>query len=107
MPISRYLEGLEDGVVAWDEETAHVMRDQAGRLIRLIEDIDDVSRAEEGRMPLERHDASLSDLVWNAVAAARDEYARKGVNVLSDPRSDAGLSSALTRTDGSGLLPAR
>lgn len=88
--IEGYLEGLEDGVVAWDDDTALVMRDQAGRLIRLVEDINDVSRAEEGRMLLERHDASLPDLVWYAYAAARDQYARKGVNLMGDPHTGAG-----------------
>lgn len=90
--IEGYLEGLEDGVVEWDEDTASVMRDQAGRLIRLIEDIDDVSRAEEGRIPLELHDAAVPDLIWAAAAAFRDRYARKGVNLLTDPRRGAGYT---------------
>ena len=95
--IEGYLEGLEDGVVEWDEDTASVMRDQAGRLIRLIEDIDDVSRAEEGRMPLELHDAAVSDLIWSAAATFRDRYARKGVNLLTDPRRGDGY---VVRVDG-------
>ena len=95
--IEGYLEGIEDGVVEWDDDTAHVMREQAGRLIRLIEDIDDVSRAEEGRMPLECHDVAVPDLLWNAVAAARDQFTRKGVNLLTDPPSAAGC---VVRVDG-------
>lgn len=88
--IEGYLEGLEDGVVQWDEQTAGIMQDQTGRLIRLIRDIDEVSRAEEGRMRLERRDAPVSDLVWNAFAAARDQYSRKGVNLIADPSDGAG-----------------
>ena len=95
--IEGYLEGIEDGVVEWDDDTAHVMREQAGRLIRLIEDIDDVSRAEEGRMPLECHDVAVPDLLWNAVAAARDQFTRKGVNLLTNPPNAAGC---VVRVDG-------
>lgn len=41
-------------------------------------------------MPLELHDSAVSDLIWNAGAAFRDRYARKGVNLLADPRRGAG-----------------
>lgn len=88
--IEGYLEGLEDGVVTWNAHTADVMQDQTGRLIRLIKDIDDVSRAEEGRMRLEPAATPVPDLVWTAYAAARDQYARKGVNLLADPGAGAG-----------------
>lgn len=87
-----YLEGLEDGVVDWDEQTAQVMREQARRLIRLIEDIDDVSRAEEGQLPLEPAETRVADLLWSASAAARDRYARKGVNLGIDLQGAEGRS---------------
>lgn len=89
--IEGYLEGLEDGVVRWDSDTAHVMREQTDRLIRLIEDINEVSQAEEGRLPLDLDEVSASDLSWTAAAAMREPYLRKGVNLLENTGSVGGV----------------
>ena len=43
-----YLEALQDEVAHWDETTSELMGEQLARLTRLVEDINDVSRAEEG-----------------------------------------------------------
>ena len=90
-----YLEGLADGIVDWDAETAQVMADQTSRMIRLIEDIDDVSRAEEGRMGLETAPAAAADVLWAAAAAARDRYSRKEVHLVVDTDSAAGVVVAV------------
>lgn len=48
-----YLDGLQDGVVDWNNATHTIMADQLTRLTRLMEDIDDVSRAQEHRIDLD------------------------------------------------------
>lgn len=48
--IAAYLDGLEDGVTTWSPQTARVLRDQTVRLVRLADDIGEVSRVEEGRL---------------------------------------------------------
>lgn len=90
-----YLEGLADGIVDWDAETAQVMSEQTSRMIRLIEDIDDVSRAEEGRMGLETAPAAAADVIWTAGAAARDRYTRNEVHLVVDTQSAAGMTVAV------------
>ena len=90
--VRAYSEGLQDGVVGWDEHVAAVLLDQSDRLGRLAEDLDDVSRAEEGRIPLDLRPCRVADLVWAAADAARAAYQLKGVNLVVDPEPAAGTT---------------
>ncbi len=84
-----YLEALDDGVATWGPETSEIMSHQVQRLARLAADIDDVSRAEEGRLSLELSHASVGRLVATAVETARTRFADKGVELsVSTPASD-------------------
>jgi signal transduction histidine kinase len=83
-----YLEGLQDGVTRWNSATNNVMAEQLARLTRLVEDINDVSRAEEGRMALELARESLAEMVLAAAAAATEAYAAKGVTLRTDVTAD-------------------
>jgi two-component system sensor histidine kinase BaeS len=83
--IGAYLDGLEDGVAQWGPQTAHVMRDQTDRLVRLAEDIDDVSRAEEGRLVLEKSPTPVDDLLYAASQAVAASFAEKGVALITIP----------------------
>lgn len=80
-----YLEGLEDGVVAWNPETAALLRSQTSRLARLAGDLREVSQAEEGVLSLDRTDTPLADLLDDAASAAQDAYRRKGVRLALGP----------------------
>lgn len=84
-----YLEALQDGVTRWDESTGELLSDQLGRLTRLVEDINDVSRAEEGRIDLERAEHPVGELVRSAVEAHREACAAKGVTLVADIAADA------------------
>ncbi|TFV66516.1 UNVERIFIED_ORG: HAMP domain-containing histidine kinase [Bacillus sp. AZ43] len=79
-----YLEGLEDGVAAWDTDTAAMLRAQTRRLARLAEDITAVSKAEEGRLDLRPVTTNPGHLIDAAVAAAAERYAQRGVTLTSD-----------------------
>ncbi|WP_041631722.1 sensor histidine kinase [Corynebacterium maris] len=76
-----YLDGLEDEVVDWNLATHTVMAEQLTRLTRLVEDIDEVSRAQENRINLDLATEDLAELVHAAAAAARHTYADKGVEL--------------------------
>ncbi|MER7071908.1 HAMP domain-containing sensor histidine kinase [Terrabacter sp. NPDC000476] len=90
--VRAYSEGLQDGVVDWDENVATVLLDQSDRLGRLAEDLDDVSRAEEGRIPLDLRPCRVGDLVWAGADAARAAYQLKGVNLVVDVERASGVS---------------
>lgn len=90
--VRAYSEGLHDGVVGWDENVAAVLLDQSDRLGRLAQDLEDVSRAEEGRIPLDLRPSRVGDLVWAARDAARAAYRLKGVNLVVDALPAAGVT---------------
>ncbi len=79
-----YLEGLEDGVAAWDTDTAAMLRAQIRRLARLAEDITAVSKAEERQLDLRPVTTTPGQLVDAAVASAAERYAQRGVALTTD-----------------------
>lgn len=86
--LSVYLEGLQDQVVEWNPTTDAVMAEQLARLTRLVEDIDDVSRAEEGRIDLDPAPLPLANLLETCAAAVRENYAAKGVTLTTAADAD-------------------
>lgn len=82
--LNAHLEALADGVAAWDDDTRRILERQAERLTHLARDIDDVSRAEEGRINLEVSSQSLADLIRSAVEQVRDAAAGKEVALQVD-----------------------
>jgi hypothetical protein len=84
-----YLDGLQDGVVEWNITTNTVLAEQLGRLTRLIEDIDEVSRAQEHRIGLDLVTEPLRDLIHTAVTTAQESYHDKGVGLQATDISPA------------------
>jgi signal transduction histidine kinase len=79
-----YCEGLRDGVTEWNADTERVFTEQTERLARLAADLDEVSRADEGRLALDRAPTPAGDLIWSAVQAKREAFAREGVGLVAD-----------------------
>jgi len=77
--LGAYLDGLEDGVVDWGSDAAEVMRHQAERLSRLAEDINDVSRAEEGRLDLRPVPQPTAEVLRAAAQSNHAAFTEKGV----------------------------
>ncbi len=87
-----YHDGLYDGVTDLNDDTRQVLTAQTDRLARLAEDIDDVSRAEEGRLSLDVRTHRIQELVATAIDSMRARYADKGVGLLFDPPPDPELA---------------
>lgn len=83
-----YVEGIEEGVATWDDETSRVIRGQLERLTHLAEDLDDVSRAEEGRIALALEVLPVRELLAAAQEHAQVAYAAKGVRLVVDLGGD-------------------
>lgn len=79
--LAAYHEGLTDGVIDLGPEARAVLAEQTARLARLADDIDEVSRAEEGRLLLDRRPVRVAELFSAAADALREPYAAKGVNL--------------------------
>lgn len=85
--IEAHLEAIEDGVRSADAETITVLRSSTDRLARLAQDINAVSKAEEGQLRIDLQLLSAADLVHDAVAAAGAAACAKGVDLRADVES--------------------
>ena len=115
-----YLEGLLDGVVAPSEETWATMHTEAGRLRRLVDDLQELSRAEARQIAIVPRPIAPNAIVEAAVGRLGPLFAEKGLKlsvevpqslpfVLADPdRAIQVLSNVLTNalryTDASGRV---
>jgi len=83
--IGSYLEGLADGVVPADEEAWATLRAETARLGRLVDDVNKVSRAEEGRLDLQLGPVDPAALVRDGAQAVAAAYAARGVRLRWHP----------------------
>ncbi|WP_257643177.1 sensor histidine kinase [Micrococcus luteus] len=83
-----YLDALDDEIATWGATTRTVMADQLARLTRLVEDMNDVSRAEEGRIELEPAGQSTGELIQAAAEARREAFIAQGITLAVEVRHD-------------------
>src|SRR5512144_128574 len=86
--IEGYTEGLLDGVVAPGAETWALLHDEAGRLRRLVQELQELSRAEARQLPLQLRTCSPAQLIDQAVQRIAPQYSEKGVTLASDVTAD-------------------
>ena len=86
--VESYVEALADGVLAADAENWGAIRTETGRLNRLVNDLQRVSRAEAHQLDLHPAPTDPGELVQDAVKAARPAFASKGVALETDIRTD-------------------
>lgn len=73
-------EAIADGIIEL-EDALPVLEAQTGRLSRLAEDVDVVSRAEEGRLPVVRRATALAGLLELSIAEWQEAYASSAVTL--------------------------
>lgn len=76
------LEGLLDGVVEAGPETWAKLHDEAGRLRRLVDDLQELSRAEARQIPLSLQAIPPAQIVQSAVDRIRSQFTEKGLDLL-------------------------
>ena len=82
-----YLEGLQDGVVDPSEATWSLLRIETARLARLVDDLQELWRAEARQLPLQVAAVALPDVV----AAAVDRFAAPaGAHRIAIRQADLG-----------------
>ena len=79
-----YLEGLLDGVVAPDPPTWARLHTEAGRLRRLVDDLQELSRAEARQIPLAIRTLDPTDIARAAVDALDPAFSDKGLSLSCD-----------------------
>ncbi len=76
-----YLEGLLDGVVEPTPDTWAMLHTQAGRLRRLVDDLQELSRAEAHQIPLALQPIAPQRLVQSALEPLEGQFAEKGLEL--------------------------
>ena len=77
-----YLEGLLDGVI---EPTPHIwamLHTEAGRLRRLVDDLQELSRAEARQIPIALQPVAPQRLVQDALVPLEGQFAGKGLELV-------------------------
>ena len=94
--IDAHLEAIEDGVRSADADTMAVLRSSTARLGRLGRDISAVSKAEEGKLPIDPRPVRVAELVRAAISTAAhsaearnvrlaEQTASESVEIMADP----------------------
>jgi len=83
-----YIEGLADGVFPASPETWVKLQEETGRLGRLVEDLQEVSRAEAGQITLTAAPVKPSEAVKSAVARLAPGLAPGGLVLAADVPED-------------------
>jgi signal transduction histidine kinase len=79
-----YLEGLLDGVIEPSAQTWGLLHDEAGRLRRLVEDLQELSRAEARQITLAVHPVSPATIVARTLDRLRLQFEEKGLTLRSN-----------------------
>jgi len=89
--IRGYLEALADEVVPPSKETYALLQEEILRLVRLVEDLQQLTKAEAARAFLERREIDLPTLLSQALELHRHQFESRGI------RLDAHLEGAPRR----------
>lgn len=100
-----YLDGLDDGVVEWGSDTRGVLDQQLNRLTRLIDDLDLVSRAQEGRLEIKPEVQELGPLLEAALGAHRRAFMDKGIDLVLDMQGKKVPSGSVVLPGGAEAQP--
>ncbi len=96
------MEGLMDNVLPADAETFGQIHEEADRLARLVDDLQELSRVEAGSFDLDRKPVAVSDLATFTLKRFSRQYEAKGVTLTSD--LPAALPSVLADEDRIGQV---
>ena len=86
--IRSVMEGLVDGVLPAEPATFLSVQNEVSRLQRLVHDLEELSRAEAGQIPLEMELVDPADLIHTATERLRPQFEDKGVQLSLDLAPD-------------------
>ena len=82
------LEGILDGVYPPSEEHLRATLDETRQLARLVEDLQTLSLAEAGQLPLQMERVEVADLFSDVVTSFSSQAESLGVNLVTQTGSD-------------------
>ena len=82
--ILSHVDAIDDGVLPASEETFDVIRGEAQRLERLVEDLRTLSRADAGELTMIRRKVSLQSILNQALSAHRPLARERNIELIAD-----------------------
>ena len=79
-----YLEGLADGVIPPSKEMFSMLKEEILRLVRLAQDLQQLTRAEAAKIYLRREEIALPNLVERVIELYRHDFEAKSIRVDLD-----------------------
>jgi histidine kinase len=79
--IKGYMEGILDGVLPAESNTYQQVYQEADRLQRLVNDLQELSRVEAGAFELVRRPLAIGELIGQTAARLRSQFEEKGVSL--------------------------
>lgn len=86
--IRSVMEGLLDGVLPAEPATFLSVQNETSRLQRLVHDLEELSRAEAGQIPLEKESVDPAGLIRTAAERLQPQFEDKGVQLSLDLAPD-------------------
>ncbi|HZV81848.1 MAG TPA: ATP-binding protein [Geobacteraceae bacterium] len=85
-----YLEGLSDAVIPPNRETFQMLEQEVLRLVHLVDDLQQLARADAAKAFLDCRELSLHELLGQIMELYRPKFLEKGIDVRwqLDPASD-------------------
>lgn len=83
-----YTEAVHDGVLAPTLDTFEIIREEAERLNRLVEDLRLLSRADAGELPLDRQPANIQNLLEEVRSIHSHRASHKSISLEMQTASD-------------------
>lgn len=91
------MEGLIDGVLVNDESTFNQIYQEADRLQRLVEDLQELNRVEGSAFKIEKKKIKVADLIQDAFAPLSNNFNKKGIQ--TSIQSEKNLPSIMADHD--------
>ncbi len=79
--IRGYLEALADGVVTPSKETYDILQDEIMRLVRLVQDLNQLTHADAARAYLRRESIDLEEFIDRVLALNRHDFSARNITV--------------------------
>lgn len=84
-----YLEGLSDAVIPPDRETFQMLEQEVLRLVHLVDDLQQLARADAARAFLDMQQLSLHELLGQIMDLYRPKFLEKGIEVQWELNPDS------------------
>ncbi len=82
------MEGLLDGILPAVPETYQQIHQEAGRLARLVDDLQELSRVEAGVSPLEIKPAQVGPLIQTTIKRLTPQASKRKIDIVADLPAD-------------------